>query len=227
MGFKAYDQITGNMFIDNYDLGVIQSIGHDLNFHYDTSDPDLPCFRVDIPGASQTSIPIYMADPNVVFVKKKFPSIVVTRGDFTPALERWHGVGQLDYRAGVSGTQIMVNDTPGFSVYQTKLQAVPYNIPYTISIFDFLERNVQVMLKKVLKAFYPQGKLFCKDSLGHDRTYDIEVEGGVSQINEIIDASRRVKGYSVEVMVFGELDLLDPTTSDSVSGITLNLERLY
>lgn len=222
-----WDKKTGIMTLDLFDYGVIRTLGRDLNLRSDKTDPDLPCFVVDIPGSTTGTVHIIFGDPDVVFVKKKFPSIVIERQDFAQALERWMGIGQLEYKAGVSGTEAVVNGVSGFWDYESKPQAIPYNIPYKITCFDLYERNVQAILLKVLKAFPPTGKLFVRDSLNLERTYEVDVEGGVSSAHEIIDASRRVKGYSVEIVVQGELDLIGPDTTTSVSGIDLNMYRMY
>lgn len=222
-----WDKKTGLVFIDSFDLGVIQTIGRGLNLRSDKTDPDLPCFVVDIPGSTAGTVHIIFGDPDVVFVKKKFPSIIIERSDFSPALERYMGVGQLEYKAGVSGTEAVVNGVSGFWDYETKFQATPYNFTYKITCFDLYERNAHAILLKVLKAFPPTGKLFVRDSLNLERTYEANVEGGVTPSHEIVDASRRVKGYSIDIVVQGEIDLVDTTTTSSVSGVDLNIYRMY
>lgn len=223
----VWNEVTGFVGIGNFDLGVIQTLGEGSNFRYDKTDPDLPCFAIDVPGSTTGTVHIIFADPDVVFVKKKFPSIVVQRGDFTKAMERWMGIGQLEYRVGVSGTHTVINGVSGFTDYSMKPQATPYNIPYTITAYDLYERNVQAILLKILKAFPPTGRLFVRDSLNLLRTYEVEVEGAVTASHEIVDASRRVKGYSVDIVVQGEIDMFDFASTSSVSGIDLNLYRQY
>jgi hypothetical protein len=221
------DVRVGSVWISDFDYGVVKTIGQGLNLRSDTSDPDLPCLTLDIPGTSTGVVKIFMNDPDVVFVHKKFPAIVITRNDFSEDLSRWMGFVQTDYRLGVSGTQIVVNGVSGYSEYETKRSAIPHNFSYTITCYDYTERQVQSILSKILKALPPQGKLFVEDSIGVLRSYDTWIEGSITSANEIVDASRRVKGYTLDITVQGEIDISSIESRDSVSGVDLSLNRIW
>lgn len=219
------DKKVGFVWVTDFDLGMVTTIGSDLGLYFDKTDPEVPCYALNIPGLDVNPVRIFMGEPDVVFVHKKFPAIVITRNSFDEDLSRWMGVVQTDYIAGVSGTEMVIDGVSGFGSYETKPSATPYNLSYTITCYSYLERQVQLILSKVLKQFSPGCKIFVKDSIGLNRSYDAWVEGGVIPQHEIVDASRRVKGYSFDVTVQGELDLGDLSIFGSVSGIELNLHK--
>lgn len=221
MAIPIYDKITGSVAIKDFDRGIFQTMGA----LPDPTDPTNPCYKLSVVnGATTIKVPVYFGQPESIFVKKVFPFITVTRGDMEPAMHRWMGVGQLEYRAGVPATQVMRNGVSGFAEYQRKVQAWPFDIPYTISIWDRYEgMALHAELLEVLKAFQPVGRLIVYDSLSLRRSYEYYWEGGIVNLQELVDPVTRVRGYAITIRVEGELDLNEPTTMGSVSGVDLSL----
>jgi len=219
MAIPVWDQITGSVFIRNFDEGIFRSMGA----FPDLSNISDPCYALPITfpdGIKQ--VPVYFAQPESIFKKMIFPFITVNRDDIALAMHRWMGVGQLEYRAGVSGTQKVINGVSGFTAYQMKPQAFPHDITYTISCWDRYESPVQTILLNVLKALYPVGRLIVYDSLKQMRSYEYYWEGSIANLQEIVDPVTRARGYALTMRVEGELDLADPITFGSVSGVFLN-----
>lgn len=223
MAMGIWPKITGIVGLRDFDRGVIRTMDG-TGF----VDDDTPCFSVAVPypDGSVRNVPVYFAQPETIFRKKHFPFITVNRDNISLAMHRWMNVGQLEYRAGVSGTQMMINGVSGFSNYQAKQQAWPYDFTYTISAFDRYENGVQPILLYLLKHFPPLGKLFVIDSLGLPRTYEAYLEGDIANLQELTDPVNRSRGYALTIRVEGELDLADPYTTSSVSGIDLYLHRM-
>jgi hypothetical protein len=195
----------------------------------DTSNPTDPCYKLSVLFGSETiKIPVYFSQPESIFQKKIFPFITIFRDPIELAMHRWMGVGQLEYRAGVPGTQVILSSgVSGFSEYQMKPQAFPYDITYTISIWDRYERTALTILKEVLKAYQPVGRLIVYDSLALRRSYEYYVEGAITNLQEVIDPVTRARGYAITIRVEAELDLNEPYTSGSVSGVTLGIYPDY
>lgn len=228
MTIPVWPDLTGQVFLRNFDQGMVDTIGAITD---PTNPPGDPRFILTVPGATDQTVKVYFAKPEAIFRKKVYPFITIDREEFTPALHRWMGVGQLEYRTGVSGTQIFVQTSrdgtgvSGFGQYQTKPQAIPYDIVYTVTCFDRYEGPAQAMLLKLLKVFPPVGKVFVSDSLGLNRTYEAYQEGAIANLKEVIDPVTRFIGYAITVRVEGELDLADPSVGNTVTGFGLNLHR--
>lgn len=217
---QVWPHKTGTVFLRNFDKGMIDTIGA-------TADPVHHCYflTVNFP-AGPMDIPVYFSQPEPIFKTMKFPFISINRDDFSLAMGRWMGIGQLEYRAGVSGTRAVINGVSGFYQYDQKMQAMPHDIIYTISVWDRYETPVQTILLNVLKAFNPIGRLIVYDSLNQMRSYEYYWEGSIAQLNEIIDPVTRARGYALTIRVEGELDLLDTSTEDSVSGFDIYFHPL-
>lgn len=222
MAIPIWNKKTGEVWVADFDLAMIKGLGG----LPDASDADNPCYAVNIPGASSTKVPIYFNQPEQIYKNRKAPSIIIMRDDLSPALNRWMGVGQLEYRAGVSGTEILINGVSGYTQFVSKPQAMPYDFIYTIVCFDRYERTVQPILKQVLKSFPPIGKLYVTDSLGLLRSYEAKSEGPIPNTKELVDAVNRFVSYTVTVRVEGEIDLTTPTETSGVTGFNLQLHRM-
>lgn len=224
MSIKVWDQTTGDVFLRNFDQGVIETLGaeNDPNAFVMVNGqriPD-PCFKLDVNG---TEVPVYFSQPEPVFKKKVFPFITVNRDDVTPVMSRWHGPGQLEHKVGASGVVVLPNGVSGYGSSSLKFQAYPYDISYTISCWDRYEASVQPILAKVLRALPPIGRIMVKDSLNLSRSYEYYSEGSIANLQEVIDAATRARGYAITIRVEAELDLLDRITTNAVTGIDLSL----
>lgn len=236
MAIPLHSSQTGDVWISDFDLGVMNTFGASP----DTASP-IPtnnasgltgsggdrCFKVVIPGVSSPDgkVPVYFQDPEAAYRYKTYPCVVVEREDHSLALHRWMSVGQMEYRAGVGG-QVVIGGVSGYTQYIHKPQAMPYDFIYTITAYDRYERPAQTILKKILQSFPPVGKLFVKDSLGLQRSYEVYHEGGISPRHEIVDPATRFRGYSITIRVEGELDLMSPVEGHAVTGVDLNIYRM-
>lgn len=223
MAIPIHPTKTGSVFIRNFDSGVFATLGAVP----DPTNPIEPCYTLEVQqGTSTIKVPVFFSQPEPIFQKKVFPFVTVFREDIALAMHRWMGVGQLEYRAGVSGTQTVLNGVTGFGAYERKVQAMPHDITYTISVWDRYEGTTHQMLRKVLQQLHPIGRLIVYDDLSQRRSYEYYWEGSIVTLQEVIDPVTRARGYALTIRVEGELDLSDPYTLDSVSGVELNISRL-
>lgn len=216
---------TGTVWIRNFDQGVFDTMGAIAN-PVTQKATGIPCYSLNIPGIHNGAIPVFFAQPEQAFRAAIYPCATVNRDEFTPAMHRWMGVGQIEYKAGVSGTQAVINGREGFLVKESKVQAIPFDFTYTISAFDRYETGAQLILQKLLRIFQPVGTLAVLDSLGLQRTYASYLEGAVASLKEIIDPVNKVNGYAITIRVEGELDLADPIVTQAVSGFDLFMHRM-
>lgn len=212
-----FDIKTGQIFIRNYDQGIIETMG---GFVDCSPNGDKKNYYINITGLSSPKVPVIFSNPFQQMEKKILPCFMIQRSDMRPAMGRWHSVGEKQYRIGV-GDIATVNissnrSVSGYEDYETLVQAMPFDIEYTINCLSRYEHEAIFMIKKVLSVYKPYSRIIVKDSLNEIRTYTVFNESSVQDISEIVDIHDRTKAYSVTVRVEGELDLSDPETNMSV-----------
>lgn len=220
----VYSKPTGLVFIRNFDEGVVVRLGG----YVDTvaSQQGYAArkgYWLDVPTCDPAKVPIVFNQPEQIFEKKLYPSFLVTRDPPDLALQRWHSVKQLEYMAGVSGTettaQIGNQTVSGFARVETKVQAMPYDISYTVACYARYEHEAIPMLRAILRRFTPYSKIPVVDSLGDTRWYTTINEGGVQDLSAIADVADRVKAYAQIVRVEAELDLHDPMEQGTMGSL--------
>ena len=217
---------TGSVFIRNFDHGIVEWLGGTV-VDMDANNPQNKRrgYAVNVPAAVPPLVPIIFNSPEQIYEGKIYPSFHISRDSIEPALQRWHSVKQLEYAAGVSGFEEVIGGVSGFSKIETKVQAWPFDLFYTISCYARYEHEAIPMLKTILRVFKPYSMINVIDTLGQVRTYTTFAESGVQDIGEFADVADRLKAYSVAVRVEGELDLDDPVIRDTVSQVTNNLNK--
>lgn len=209
----TWSQRTGTVWLRDFDLGLVTSTGATLD---PAGSPGGNNYYLDLTGGSCNSpgsngfIPIIFNNPDQVYEQKIYPSILIKRDDFVPALKRWHQYQQFDYYYGIPGTEEIVNGQSGFTQVETKPSAWPYDITYSISIYSRYEYEAQMLLRTIMRRFQPRTHIKVLDSLSEERRYTAFVDRSVSDIGEYVDASERLRGYSLTILVEGEIDLVDP-----------------
>lgn len=218
---------TGDVFIRNFDEGIVKTLGAVARI--DT----LPSLNRRINGywldetfTDPTAVPVIFNNPEQIFEHKIYPSYHVARSNIEPALHRWHSVKQLEYIAGVSGTETVVDGVSGFTSVETKAQAWPVDIYYAISCYARYEHEAVPMAKRILSVYKPYSKIELTDSLGESRSYTVFAETGLQDIGEVVSVADRLKAYSLDLRVEAELDLQDPITRSTVDSVVNRLGTL-
>lgn len=231
-GVKEFGVKTGEVFIRNFDEGVVTTMGGFIDFP-ETYGPEMVKilggnkrnYFMSVPQASELPIPVIFGNPDAVIEKQIYPSFLVMREAPVPAMGRWHSIGQKEYRIPAEGSQMEVVDgVSGYSAYEEKSQDMPYDINYQIHVYARLENQSIPMLRKVMRTYKPYCMVVLKDSLGETRTYTAFQES-VNDIGELIDIADRMKGYSVGIRVEGELTLSDPEVKSSVIQVISRIHR--
>lgn len=234
-----YSKPTGEVFIRNYDEGVMAwfgatvqtvsippaGVGAGRNAHI----CERSGYFVDIAGANPTKVPVIWNNPEQIYEQKIYPSYQISRDSVTAAMQRWHSVLQLEYVAGVSGTEEVIQVgsqmVSGFRQIEKKAQAIPYDISYTISAYARYEHEALPMLKHILRRFPPYSRIFVIDSLGDSRSYTVFSDSDVQDNSEYVDVADRLKSYSISIRVEGELDLADPVVLNTAIDFQTSIEK--
>lgn len=228
-----YSQKTGDVFIRNFDEGVANRIGAVATIGNRRG------YWVDIVGATPLKVPIIWMNPEQVYEDKIYPCILINRDAVEPAFQRWHSVRQLEYVAGVSGTESTVivggvsgssgivggRTVSGYDQVVVKGQAYPYDLFYTISVYARYEHEALPMIKYVLRRFPQYSRISVIDSLGESRGYSTFGESGIQDLSEIVDVADRVRAYAISFRVEGELDLEDPIVQSTVIEFETSVEK--
>lgn len=226
MAIPIWPDKTGQVFIRNFDKGIMDSIGAVPDpYRYIVLDnkkiPD-PCYKLTV---GEKEIPVYFSNPEQAFKNKIFPFITVLREDLAPAPSRWMGGAQLEYKYSNPNSGFSVEGVSGYLEKESKYQAYPYDMTYTISCWDRYEGPSQDIIHTVLRALPPVGRLIVYDSLNLMRTYEYYHEGSLVPLVELLDPSARAMGFALTIRVEGELDLQDPFSNTAVTGFDLFLYR--
>jgi hypothetical protein len=232
------DQPTGQVWIENFDRGVITTLGAQiLNWSMDgNSKPNyiIPLaditglsssdLAVDVNGTVAPGVPITFNNPSGVYEDYVLPSIDVSRNDeFSIALNRFVPCG-LAYKAPATGASPETVTLPdgtevnGYDNYETQQSAWPYDIVYTINIKAKYRRVARLILKKVLNIYQAYGSVSVLDSLGDTRTYDVFNEG-FSDTSEVLSIDERMASWSMTIRVEAEIDINDPVEYKAVTSL--------
>jgi len=207
------------VWIRDYDQGVVnqlQPVLIDNNYFVR--------FLSGLSSSSGTDVPVIFDKPEQVYEIRSYPFIHVKRESMEPDLARWHSYGQQDYIAGVPGTEHVVDGETVYDEVETKPQAWPYNITYTIAVYSRFEYEAQTILRHIMRRFRPRLYITVKDSLDEERYYTFFSDSAVSDIGEIVDVAQRLRGYSISVRVEGEIDLVDPVVRPTAQQVVVSIE---
>lgn len=213
---------NGTVTLRSFDQGIVEALGAQVNGDR---------YYVNIEGVNppdgDPGIPVHFFFPEDLYANFRYPAFVVSRDDMSISFNRIHPF-QAQYRApaktaletvaaGPGGTQVV-----GFDAMSSRLDAAPYDITYTINIYNNLRGGFggraagNKMLDHVLRRFPPYGAIFVKDSLGVVRSYEAFNEG-IANLDDIAGISERTILFAVTVRVEAEYDLADETTSRTVT----------
>lgn len=226
-----FDRRTGEVFLRNFDQGVIETLGGYIEV---PTDPVMikmiggqkRNYFIDIPaiasGEQTAKVPVIFNNAEGVRSRKVYPSFLIIREDPIPALNRWHSVGQAEYRVGAQDATIeWSRGVSGYSQYEQKQQDPPFDLMYNIMVQAHLEAHAVPMLKHVMRIYQPYCKVYLKDSLGEQRSYTAYNES-VADIGELIDVADRMKGYSISLRIEAELTLSDPFVKDTMNQLVVD-----
>ncbi len=209
---------TGEVLLEDFDRGVVVTLGGVVNA------AETQYVIKNVPGVDSPpdfdGVPIYFAFPDEVLEDLILPCWVVRRDSITPAMSRWHQ-GMLPYRIPAPGSKSATVANPrtgevfatGFTEYEQKVQATPFDLLYNIQIRARYRNNLRVpamkMLTFTLRQYQPYTQVLVIDSEGKRRSYDAFMETPSAQDTQTNVADREIR-FNVTLRVEAELDLNDP-----------------
>lgn len=176
-------------------------------------------YGVDGPDVFGGRVPIFFVAGAPPFNPKIYPSIVIRRTSMDPAFQNGGQSYGIEYRARADDANAVSVElasgqvVTGYDAYEIKAPAVPYNIGYDINIRsrgDSAQGQASLMLKALSRIIEPPGfTLYLRDDLGDERGYDAIVES-ITPVTEVLDLTGRDAGWTIGVIVHGELDHMEP-----------------
>jgi hypothetical protein len=227
---------NGTVTLRDFDRGIVETLGGEVWYSPTSKDPDVECdpalkklgifpnYFVQVEGVSPPAglpgVPVTWSFPEDLFERYQMPVFWVSRESLDPAMNRWHP-GSRQYRAPSKGALPVVSgDLSGWSSFDDRQQAVPYDLAYVLNIENRQEaatrNNANVMFMYAIRRFQPYAKIGLFDSIGDIRTYDCFFESS-SNLDETQDVTKRKIGFTLNLRVEGELDLTDDETKTAVT----------
>jgi len=213
---------NGTVTLRDFDQGIVESLGGRI-----VNDQYYVTVEGVIPPAGEPGIPVHFMYPEDLFANFRYPCFVVSRDDISISQTRLHPYMQ-QYRAPsrsslpVSVTLPQNNVRNYYDRTVQREQATPYDITYTINIYNSLrggsggKKAANAMLDFVLRWCPIYGQVYVKDSLGDIRSYELFNEG-IANIDDNYGVSERVILFAVTLRVEAEYDLADELESKTVT----------
>lgn len=211
--------IPGQVFIDDFDLGIVRTLGAFL----DPSSPtDEPSFVLPVKGLKQDEqrqtvleqdvVPVTFGNPEAYMNNWKLPGIFCRREGMEPDLTRYSQELEA-FRIPAPNTEIVngsINfvDPTGPKELMQRQRAEAYNFIYIIDMVARYETDANAMLRTVLPRYKQHKAVIVQDSLGDYNEYTAFLEG-IDNIREILGVTMKYTGYSLSLRIIGELDLFD------------------
>lgn len=212
---------NGTVNLRSFDQGMVETLGgviHGDKYYITIEGVEPP------PG--DPGIPVHFMFPEDLYGNFRYPAFVISRDDISISFPRIHPF-QAQFRSPPASALPVVVETPegpvsGFDRMSQRPDATPYDITYTINIYNTLragygaKRAANMMLDHVLRIFPVYGQVGVRDSLGVIRTYEAFNEG-IANLDDIATVSERLIQFSITVRVEAEYDLADVTTARTVT----------
>jgi hypothetical protein len=230
--------LNGEVFLDDFDRGVIETLGAKALSYTPEGRPNRQrekfayFWELDTvkPPPGMPGVPIIFGPSEDVFERTKIPYILIVPGGAVPAMQRWHPA-MVQYRAPApTAREVQVGNQHGFDRYQQRQQAHPFDITYTLKLITKRRSSpraqgngagapavpvveggsANALLREVLRVYPAYCGVNVLDTAGDYRTYSAFMEG-ISPADEVTEVGDRVVGFALTLRVEGELDL-DPET---------------
>lgn len=228
MGIKSREHGSRNGSLDfiDWDTSIWQHIGASLdetknllamplNFFLEVQDPTTG--ELVVIDKAQ----VVYKRPEPTHIQFEMPLIAIMRDDVSPDMSRLRSPLE-QYRVPSEGaTRISTRGVLGWSGYESKDLERPYELSYTIECWA-RHRVVGQQMLQILMSKFPMlgGVISVTDSEGVVRKYSF-TSTSTSDLTEVSSLVDKVVGYSVSILVKGELTLdRIPYTGTAMTGTT-------
>ena len=220
---------TGQVFLEDFDIGMATTLGAQL-IDYELDGEIAQVYAVAIEGVTgpdsyQGLVPVAMGEPEDTYSEHLLPQIVISRGDITPDLARWHPGGR-EYQVPAGSAESVPG--PGGQLMPSHVEkkwwTVPYEITYDIHLRSKLRAPADAMFLHVGTFFWPRGQVWLRDSVGDERGY-YAFQESVGNLSELADVADRLQGHTISLRVEAELDFNRPFVQQTAQRVVTRLER--
>ena len=240
--FQPWDQVSGKfgvdpgrVFIDDFDLGVVRTLGAFLD---PRAPVDEPSFIFPVKGLKEDEqrqtfleedvVPVTFGHPEAYMNIWKLPGIFVRREVFEPDLLRYSQEleafrGDAPNTQQVEGVVLNIDPTGPKELIQRQ-RAEAYNFVYIIDMIARYRTDANALLKAVLPRYKQHHAIIVQDSLGDFNEYTAFLEA-VDDLQEILGVTLKHVGYSLTIRVVGELDLYDSVVRPTATRIESEIVR--
>jgi len=220
---------VGTVFIGDFDLGVVLRVGGEL-VDYTVDGGTRQEYAINMTGVTGPSeygghVPIFFVAGRVPFSPRIFPCVVIRRQDPELAMQNGGQSWGVEDRIPSDGASEVTIEFPdgseetGYDSYDSKQPAPPYNLRYEIILHargGRAQQDSNLMLKHMMEIFTPPGGLiYVTDSIDDERSYDAFIES-MNQTTEVLDLTARDVGWTLTLLIHGELDVRAVTSEVSV-----------
>ena len=239
---------NGSVYLRDFDQGVVETFGATI-----VNDPAV-CkdeyngryYLLNVPGVApppdMPGIPVVFAWPEDTWEPYVLPTVVITRGEISPALVRYQP-GALQYRVPARGAlPVEVSHFSqvkrGWNRMEQRINAVPFDINYIIQVVAYRRGNTpgdpirqpvkaraNALLHYVLHWYQPYTSVHVHDSVGDERIYLANMES-VSSMDEVSGIGNRVMGWELSMTVEAELDLNDPQNATTAIDLVTSYSQI-
>lgn len=228
MAFQSREHGTRNGSLDliDWDASIWKHLGAELDetknllsmpldFLIEVVDPDTGEL------ATIDRAQVVYKRPEPTHIQFTMPLVAITRDDLSPDLNRLRSPLE-QYRVPAEGaTRISTQGILGWSNYETKDLERPYDLSYTIECWA-RHRVVGQQMLQILMSKFPMlgGVISIVDSENCTRKYSF-TSTSTSDLTEVSSLVDRVVGFSISILIKGELTLdRGPITGTAVTGTT-------
>jgi len=170
------------------------------------------------PNAPAQRALVVFKRPEPTTIDFVLPEITILCDSIVPARNRRASEGNVQYRVPAPGAKrISAGGKLGWSAYEVKPKAEPFDISYTIECWTRSRLLSQVLLQMVMASFPQMGRMTVVDSIGNEGVYAVyqQSTADLTQLGSMVD---RVPAFSVTIKC--EAELTEQQRSFTVAAFT-------
>jgi hypothetical protein len=222
--------MSGTVFLEDFDRGIVESLGAELmTIQVEGGErQQYVCSVTGVEGPPEFkgAVPVFFIVGSSPFTPKWLPCVIIRRTDIELAFQNGGQSWGIQYKQPAPGAQIVVVTMPdattisGPTHKEILERSLPHNIRFDVQAKcrgSAAMRDANRLLKFVMRSYPPPGsKVTVKDSLGDSRGYDVIHESYASN-NEVLDLTARDVGWTLTLVIHGELDITEPYSERTVT----------
>lgn len=234
---------TGIVTIRDFDIGMLHKLGFRKREPERAEFKELSLFEplltstniilgyTVVPGINSNfgfklkdEVNLVVQYPDFSITPDLLPVIVLTRDTIDFDGTRNFG-WEAQYQDAAKDSNIkQVRDVIGFDKIVVKTMAMPIDIYYNMYAYGRFRAQTNLLFHWIMSRFQFMNILDVKDSLGDIRHYHTNFQG-FGEISEVVDVGKKIIGYSIVVIVRGEIDVNDEIEYKTMLDYDINFEN--